>query len=298
MTTFLSEAAKKLAERWVQALLLPGLLFTSVLVAVWPLSVTQAGLGPSGALWLGRIPTHIRRIADLINSGGGVALGLLVIGAALASVMLGQVALLAAYVIERLWVGVWGPAWMSRWRVDRRRATWDERHDAVTTLLSTVPVDPAALSRARERRNAVALARPQAATWMGDRIAAVEVLVAGAYHLDLRNLWPRLWTVMPDQSRKDIEASSGGFRQAGLVGGWGLLAVLAGCYWWPAVIAGCVLLAVAWGRARTAIDEFAQLVEAAVDVHVIAVAKAIGLTVTGQFTPALGDQVTAILSKT
>ena len=58
------------------------------------------------------------------------------------------------------------------------------------------------------------------------------------------------------------------------VGSWG--------FWWPAALMGVVTGVVAWRRARSALDEFATLVEAAIDVHWRTLAAALGVTVAGE----------------
>ncbi|MGA4844330.1 hypothetical protein [Streptomyces sp. G45] len=55
--------------------------------------------------------------------------------------------------------------------------------------------------------------------------------------------------------------------------GYALLA----CWWWPTAVAAVCCAVVARSRAHDALDAFAELVEAAVDVHARELAERIGL---------------------
>ncbi len=53
-----------------------------------------------------------------------------------------------------------------------------------------------------------------------------------------------------------------------MLGGWAVLYGLLGAAWWPSALVGAGTAGVAWWRTRAAAEVWAELVEAAVDVHV------------------------------
>jgi len=71
-----------------------------------------------------------------------------------------------------------------------------------------------------------------------------------------------------------------------------------GIWWWPALAITLVLGPSAWRRGRRAADEFATLVESALDTHQEQLATAIGITMLHQrLTPDEGKRINDILRK-
>jgi hypothetical protein len=245
MTGFLAELGTKLAERWVALLVLPGLLFTGA-------ATVAVELGQRHAFDAGLLRTQLARL------GTGQDGVVLVIAALVVSLGSGFAAQALGRPVESVLVGRW-PARLARPLIDRRTARW-QRLDAEFTA------DPERIALAAAR-NRVSLAPPAAPTWTGDRMLAPSVRVRKEYGLDLAAAWPRLWLVLPDSTREPLTESRRRFDDATVVGGWSVLYLVLGAVWWPSVlVAGCVAV-VAWRRAIATADVYAELVEAAVDVH-------------------------------
>ncbi|WP_331534549.1 hypothetical protein [Pseudonocardia sp.] len=85
------------------------------------------------------------------------------------------------------------------------------------------------------------------------------------YGLDLPATWPRLWLRLPESTRVPLTESRTRVDDATALGGWALLYLVLGVIWWRAAVAGVVIGLVSWRRAQVAV--YADLVEAAVDVH-------------------------------
>ena len=182
--------------------------------------------------------------------------------------------------------------------VARRRARWQRLHDEHAALVSSPgPPSPYATGLATAR-NRIAPARPGRATWMGDRIGAVETRVHGQYRLDLVTVWPRLWLVIPDTTRSELRLAHGRLEEATNTAAWAVLYLLLGVWWWPALTAGAVMSLLAWRTGRDAAAGFAELLEATVDVHGRDLATALGVA-SGEapLTPDVGEQVTRTLRK-
>ena len=80
-------------------------------------------------------------------------------------------------------------------------------------------------------------------------------------------------------------------------GAWGLLYVLPALWWWPAALIVAVTWAGAWRQGRLPVHEFAELVEAAVDLHGRDLATALGIPCEERLTAAEGREVTRTLRK-
>ena len=87
------------------------------------------------------------------------------------------------------------------------------------------------------------------------------------------------------------------FLSAARTGAWATLYLAVGVVWWPAALVGAGAWLVAWRRGRDTMDRLAELVEATVDLHATALARALGRTIEGEFTPADGEWVTRRVRK-
>ncbi|MEX0171236.1 hypothetical protein [Streptomyces sp. LMG1-1-1.1] len=148
-----------------------------------------------------------------------------------------------------------------------------------------------------EERNRIALTRPTRPTWMGDRLVAVDTRVHQAYRIDLTTAWPRLWLLLPDTTHAEIRSARAALTTAARRAGWGLLYVLPALWWWPAFVIAAVMWASAWRQGRLAVDEFADLVESAVDLHGRDLATALGIPCEERLTAAEGLEITRALRK-
>jgi hypothetical protein len=296
VTGFLDALGKKAAEQWLSLLVLPGVLWlATVLVAT--------RLGHRDAL-------RPQVVADWITQSarGPHATGLVV--AVLAVTLVGSAAAgLAATgiggAIRRSWLAR-GRRPPARWAVAWRRWRWHRATRRVDALVAEAiqaagaaeeVVTGPEIADALARRDAIALEVPDRPTWIGDRWRAGTVRVQRAYGLDMSVVWPRLWTVLPEQLRTDITTAQLAYTSAATLTGWAVLYGALGVLWWPALLIGVSLLGTGVVRARMATATVCDLVETAADLYGPLLADQLGTPASGPLTTALGDEISARLRK-
>jgi hypothetical protein len=300
MDVFLGELGRKLAERWLSLLLLPGLLYLAV-------AVTAHALGHAHALDLHDLTTHITAWATtppVTTVGGQIFLVAAVLagaaGAGLAAQALGSA-------VERVTLAADWRTWpqplrhLADRRTRKRRATWLAAHtdyhrlrDEAEQSVRATGTRPNHAPRyaAHRKRTRIALEQPDRPTWSGDRIHAVTVRLDRDLHLDLPTIWPSLWLRLPDQARTELTTARTDITRATTLTGWALLyACLAG-WWWPAAPTAIVLALVGWHRTRTATDTYARLLEAATRLYLSSLAEPLGIDPATTPPSALGDAIT------
>lgn len=285
MTGFLGEVSRRLAERWVSFLAVPGLLYLAAVTAA-------AALGQRHAI---DVPVLGRRITGwagsaALKSPGGV---ILIAAAVLAgSVVAGLAASALGQAAERAWLapGTRPPA---RWLTDWRRAR--------SQRAKRIADDPASTreraSRAMVRADQICLVDPARPTWIGDRLRVAEVRAERAYGLDLGAAWPRLWLIFPDIVRDETSSARESLAAAARLAGWTVLYLALAFWWWPAAPIALITAATSAVRAREAAATLADLVESAVDLHGRELAARLGVPVTGQLTAVQGGGLTALMRK-
>ncbi|MFF2549917.1 hypothetical protein ACFVUS_02910 [Nocardia sp. NPDC058058] len=301
MGTFFQELAKKLAERWITLLVIPGALF-----------LAAVGIGYRLGHRHGLDRDQLRAFSSEITAWivrqppGSQAMALAAVLLAAAGVGLTVQAL--AGVTRTLWLGLWPrPLVFLQYRlVDRRRRLWRARVDQRRSLqltypsASRTPEQQHQIDSAAERVNRFALAEPGRPTWMGDRIYALESVAVNRYGLDLGFGWPRLWLVLPDSVRTEIGTANAAFATAVATGTWAWPYLLLAILWWPATLIAFVIGVTGLVQARAAIADLTTLSEAALDLHGRALAIAIGVAEparTGPLTLAEGKQLTTLIRK-
>ncbi|MEV5427994.1 hypothetical protein [Streptomyces sp. NPDC052701] len=313
MTAFLTALGTKLADRWITLLLLPGLLYVAVATAA--VGVLDHGRWHDVTLLQDRIDRAAASPAS--HSAGSILLA----AAAVLTVSAGTGLLAQALgrVTEWCWMGSWGPragrpghaltAWRHRrWSAAAHRHRAALREKARGRLYPQQPPggaggpgaapvpepDTEALNAARNR---IALAEPRRPTWMGDRMLAAATRVRDRYDLDLASAWPRLWLVVPEETRGRLASARADLASCARLAGWGALYLPLALWWWPAALIAVSSAATAWwlGRERTA--RLADLVEATADVHGRDLAASLGLECPGPLTPEVGEAVTRALRK-
>jgi hypothetical protein len=231
VNTLLAEIGKKIADRWLTALLLPGLLFTGAVVCAWL-------LGHRHALDPGELARRIAtEIAPLNKQPVLIAVTIVVVLLA---------ATVSAYLAQAL-AGAVNAVWTARrpqWIVRRRRRSAQRRLPG-----QPEPYLPARLTAA------------------GDHWRLAGARVATHYGLDLNRLWPRLWLIIPVESRTVVQTSYGAYHSALTLTGWGLLYLVLGGWWWPAAAAGVLVIAIGHRRGALASAATAELLEAVADLH-------------------------------
>ena len=135
-------------------------------------------------------------------------------------------------------------------------------------------------------------------TRIGNILRAGECWPTDKYGLDAVAVWPRLWLVLPDTTRRELIAARAALNQAVAVALWGLLfCIFAGWYFLALPIGlGVALSAVAfWAPPRAEI--FADLVESAFDLQRVALYRQLRwpLPDNPAEEPARGRELTAYL---
>jgi hypothetical protein len=301
VNAFLGELGRKLAERWVTLLLLPGALYVAVVTAA-------SVLGQGQALDLRVLSSWIDGLAAARGAGQVGIVVLVAAGALAAATGAGLSAAALGEGVALLWA-VEGRRGPGRWLAERRRERWWRAYAEVVAArravaLSAVPphgADPearAALRASLDRCRRICPVPADRPTWIGDRLRAVDLRVHHAYRVDMEALWPRLWLALPDPARAELTDAHAAYRANARLTGWGLMYLLVALWWWPAAVVAAVTLATAWIRARGAAEALADLVEGAVDLYGRDVATSLGVLPEGEgLDRASGDAVSALLRK-
>ncbi|MEU0532323.1 hypothetical protein [Amycolatopsis tolypomycina] len=301
MGGFFQELAKKLAERWVTLLVLPGALF---IVLGW-LGFT---LGHDHALDWTAVSERFSGTTASLSRLSGATQGVLVVVLLLAATGVGLAAQALAGMTRTIWLGTWPrPFAPLRRRLTSRRETRWMNLVTERKRLQTAYPQPSRTAAQQDELNAVAarlnhlaLARPGRPTWMGDRMHGVEVIARNRYGLDLTFGWPRLWLLLPEPTRTEITQAHTAFAAAVATGAWAWPYLLLAGFWWPSAAVAAGLGLVGWARGRSAVTDLAALSEAALDLHGRTLAVALGVSLAdaaGPLTTTEGEQLTALFRK-
>ncbi|MHA6757968.1 hypothetical protein [Streptacidiphilus sp. PAMC 29251] len=257
--------------------------FLTPAAGLWLVAATMAvgaGHGGWGRWCVGAEPDRAARLA------GTVALALA------AAVALGLIGRTLERLLTDLWLGR-RPRGLLRPLLARRQVRWDRADEAAATAASRE-------ERYRQAgiRNRIALARPEAATWMGDRLLALETRVFHEYGLDLPSTWPRLWLVVPETCRAELRADRAAWREAVRWGVWALLYGVLTLVWWPLLLLAVVTMVGAVRSARNSLESLTDHAEAAVDLYAPDLGRALGLEVRdGQVDLTLAQLINSRLRK-
>lgn len=251
-------------------------------------------LSPAAALWLvaamfaaggGRPDRWQQRIAIL---HGPVRISLGVLGAILA---VGLANRLVRPWLAEFWLGLRLERPLERVQ-RRRRERWEKADKAAGEGTTSEQLRQAAI------RTRIALARPESATWMGDRAAALETRVRNQYGLDLPSAWPRLWLLLPDVRRTELRTSVRAWHHSTAWAVWALLYALLALAWHPLLALAVLTFAAALSSARRAVANVTDLAEAAVDLYVVELAEQLGITVPNRrMTLDIGREINVRLRK-
>ncbi|MFD5568470.1 hypothetical protein [Streptomyces cadmiisoli] len=281
---FLGELGKRLAEKWLSLLVLPGALF---------LAVAAAGrvLGHGHPFDVDRLTDRVTAWAKapVVSTVGGqvVLIAAILLGAAAAGVVaqaLGSA--LERVVLAAGWQSLPGPlrrpvrAW-----VERRQRRWEAARDryrsareaAARALVTRRRVDPGERHGAYRAMARIAPERPDRPTWSGDRLHAVAVRLDRDLDLDLAVVWPVLWMHVAPETRAEITAGRQAVTSAAALGGWALLYLPLLCWWWPAAVIAAGVGLTSRARLRAALEGYAQTVEATARLHAAGLARELGV---------------------
>lgn len=296
MGNFFGELAKKLAERWVGLVALPGLLFVA---CAW----VGLQLGWTHALDPHLLSSKSIEFGTTLSRLSGPAQILAAVGLLLACAGVGLIVQALAAPLRAWWLGQWPPGlrWAQQQRTQARARRWTALVAARNDLQHQHPQDNRTPEQQQQidaiahRINRLSMATPARPTWMGDRIAAVEQISLNRYGLDLRFGWPRLWLILPDPVRAELSAANGQFATTVITAAWALPYLILGTLWWPALLIALITGLTGWTRARTAIAELTDLSEATLDLHGRTLAIALATAPpdsTGPLNPTEGEQIT------
>lgn len=306
MTGLLADIGKKLGEKWVALLVLPGLLYGGTVVVAYV-------LGWKHAVDIPRLASTINAWSDgaVVRSAGGAILIIAAVllastGAALAAEALGTA-------IARCWLAEHWTRWpgpvraLARWLVRARASRWDQALADYRAALNKVgrsqalaeagvaPDEPYDLAELYYPVARVARERPVRPTWVGDRVNAVAVALHRRYGLDLPTVWPALSLTIPNDAKAAIEAASQAYLRAAILAGWTPLYVAVGIAWWPGLAIAGVIAVTAVYRARIAVEDYSLLIEAVVVLHTPGLLWTVGIAHTGTLDRRAGDALTCYL---
>ncbi|MFI5712363.1 hypothetical protein [Kribbella sp. NPDC051620] len=307
MGQFFQELAKKLAERWISLLTIPGLLFLST-TAIAIAAGRQGFLGHGHALDVSRIASTIGDAADHFGHWSATAQGAALVGVLLTSTGAGLLVQALTGSTRAFWLGQW-PRGLKRpaarlilSRQKRYTRLLSQRRELETRFPagSRSSKNQDRIDQAAGRINRLAMSSPQRPTWMGDRVQAVDQVALNRYGLDLPFSWPRFRLVLPESVSSMLNQSLGQFAVAVLIGAWAAPYLVLGLFWYPALVVGFLIAAVGWARGRAAIADLGDLTEAALDLHGRTLAIALGVgadDAVGPLTPDEGLEITRIVRK-
>jgi len=291
----LNELGKKLADRWLTLLVLPGALYMAVAVA-------GHKLGQAHAFDLSELTHAVTTYATsptVKTVGGQIALLAAVLAGAAG---IGLTAQGLGSLIERMALAPGWQAWpsvprlLARSEVLRRRRRWDAAHAAYQAALqqalapaSADRPDPAVRQRAARIRSHIAVERPERPSWSGDRIHAAALRLDRDLHLDLAILWPTLWLTLPVPVRDEITSARTAMTRATTLAAWSVLYAPLTIWWWPAALISAVVALASRYHLRAATDTYALLLEAATRLYTPALLDSLGISRSGSVTPELGD---------
>ncbi|MEU5141707.1 hypothetical protein [Streptomyces sp. NPDC021139] len=297
---FLSALGGRIAERWLAALALPGLLFLSVLTTAMVLGHEHWSDLERLRSWLDTTAESpaSRSAGTVVLVAAGVLAGAAVAGAAAQSLGTG---------VELLWCAEpYGP--VLRYLADRRSRRWRAADATFRTALVAAgrariegADDADRLADIAERRYAdrdrIGATAPRHPFGTGDRLAAPAQRLWRAHRLDLAAAWPHLWLLASDGTRAELQAARVRLTASARLCAWGAGYLVLALWWWPAAVAGVVAVAAGVRRGRAAADAFAELTEALADLHVRDLATALGIEHEGVDDRVLGEHLTRLLRK-
>ncbi|MFC4534745.1 hypothetical protein [Sphaerisporangium dianthi] len=272
METLLGELGKRISDRWVIRLVLPGLLW---LVA----AATAVVLGHARPFDAAALVQRAEQ-AGMALSARPVAAAAAVAAVLGAAVVAGLTAQALGRAVRAVWLGLWrGPAAP----LGRRVRAWRLRR-----------------ATARPPEGAAVPGRflPARPTWIGDRFRLAGERVDAQYGLRLALVWIPLWQVLEEPIRTPVQEAADRFDETVRLAGWGALYAATGVLWWPGLPVGALVMVIAWRQGRAAAAGFADVVEATVDTRHRALAEALGVALPhGRLTRAEAAVINDLLHK-
>lgn len=245
----------RLAERFIVAVLTPAFVFWAGGLVAWAAPDRWRDVGH----WI----AHLSTPAAIAVAAGALVV-VVASGAVVGRFQLGVIRLLEGY---------W-PARLDRLR-DRlveRRTDWvgpaEERVQVLADgLEDRPPNEQEEFARLDERLRRMPESGRRMPTRLGNILRAAEALPRAKYGLDAPKCWPRLWLVLPDSTRSELNAARAALDAGAATWLWGLLFVIWTVWAWWAAPAGLLVAAGSYVWMVRAATTYADLIESAFDVH-------------------------------
>lgn len=300
VTGFLAEIGKKLADRWLNLLVLPG--------ALWVVALIVAiRLGSQHPFDIARLRTWLNAEAAQPGSHSIATVILAAAGLLAAAAAAGLLAFALGAIVQRAW-GFPGYHLPLTWVVGARQQRWSRRRKKATETekqairIASQTADSQARARAsrraraaEQRLQALGESPPERPTWIAERFYQTARRTSVAYGLDLGLTWPRLWTVLPETLRTDLTSAQDTYAAAARLIAWGVPYILLAIAWWPASVIGVGVVTAGWLRGRAAAAILADLIETATDLYGSDLAAQLGISTPRPFTAEIGHAITGIL---
>ncbi len=288
-TKFLESLGGKLAEQWAASLLTPAFVFWLGGLAAWIQKFGWDGLQQ----WFTKLVEPLQ-IAILIGS-------LLLVAASAFAIQRFDLAVL------RFFEGYW-PAWMAplrRWLIKRQRAFFNRLDQKWQDLAAKR--DQKGQLTAEELDEFVAIdwqlrlmpSQPERLmpTKLGNLLRAAESHPTDKYGLDAIICWSRLWLVLPEATRKELQEARSDLNTAARVWLWGVLFLVWTVWAWWAIPVTVFVSLFAHQWMLDAAATYGDLLESTFDLYRINLYKSLHfpLPVNPAEERELGQQVTEYL---
>lgn len=251
----LLQLQQRIPDRWFLRRLLPSAIFVAAAIVAGTAGQSHWNdFGPARARlagWLG----------GSTASASATAIVYLLLAAAAAFAVP-----VAAVGVGTLAAGAW-PWWLAplgdRIR-DSRAARWSS-HDNLEKAAVAALRDGHRwrAARLKARMTVSTPSEPETPTWTGDRLSAAAGEVRGCLDIDVRSAWPELLLRLPDNARTALADARDGYDAACEAIVWSLAYLILGLWWWPAAVAGLVIVLTSWQWLRNAAETLARTAEAA-----------------------------------
>lgn len=104
-------------------------------------------------------------------------------------------------------------------------------------------------------------------TALGNRLKTAEEYSRVRYGLEAIIVWPRLWSLLPEELRESIAEAQVQLNSSVRLFGWGLLFCIWTIWAWWALPAGGLVATIAWLRALSTAEVYGDLIRTAFDLH-------------------------------
>lgn len=235
--------------------------------------------GPAFLFWVGGAGIYIWKtgldpVIKMIQGWGIPAQVVLLIAGILLIVFSTLAAQAVSLPLLRLLEGYW--PWplnyLARWIVALRKKPFTQRYSRLRLLKAkTDPLTPAEQAQLTDLEMWAHRFPPSAkdllATGLGNLLRARELTPKNRYGLDAVVCWPRLWCLLPESERQDLQAARAALNSQVALWLWGaLFLVWTWISWWAVPIA-LVWMILAYAVAYQTAGSYGDLVESAFDLH-------------------------------